>query len=809
MELAFPEKPPQWPDGGRQEVNASGKDVGVDASPLGQGPGRGGRSQSVYGQSSQAIYDWDDGWKSSDFPQPQPVYTGLSFIYDDRLDIFHGPMTIEPPFPKSFFEGTTDMPRRKLILTAAQTGNDQLIDFLISCSLADADQPPLPSENVSFSTPMLAAIGLKNARVIEALLKQKDFNPTRRFCGLTYYEIAEKRRGLAWEDEVRLLKEAFDNASRHQSINSQTKEPITLRLITDRSYSNPPSVSGEDIIEGTDFYNCGWCRYSFSSTEQLHFHRERCFARPFSTIVKLDLTREKIAMHLKLQYVTPYYSILPFSDIKRTRSSSLIKPMQTPLQPTPLVQVRTIRRTLSDPGLSISTNKLRRHFAKLLDRGEIADMNIPCLGLAGNGSDAMDSTSSSTLSTDNNLYRDDGLSRQSVEGQATEILNPPRLFETNSMTDLSSPQTTESSARHASETTTPLTAPSQGDSEISDFSMNDGSEDSHCEEESPFVRRAERRRTSLRDLMDAVYSTYTRVVTPGAMDGGESGPSNASGGESDSTGPSNNYDNYLNTSSVESSPELKPTAKSYDEFLQRELFRRIYRVLENKVDDALDSAEKNVVDGLKSQLEEIIRDVQTQLYEEFQTTFRPGEGQASNENDENASYMPISGMDPTLLLQDMFPLSSSSPPWSALGLEHQQAGPSASIPQLPYELMDISNISFEPLSSPVDANNNHDSSMTSSALFTVKAAHDYTSDYAEDLSFRVGQIITVTNDNEVDWYTGEYLDEFGMKKWGIFPRNLVERYPPPVPPRPTRGYDGNAGPASATFTSTFLPSYTA
>ncbi|KAI1473848.1 hypothetical protein F4774DRAFT_422876 [Daldinia eschscholtzii] len=420
------------------------------------------------------------------------------------------------------------MPRRKFILKAARTGNDQLIDFLTSCSLADADQPPLPTENVSFSTPMLAAIGQDNTRVIEALLKQKDFNPTRRFCDLTYHEIAGRRRGLAWEDEVRLLKEAFDNASRQQSSNPQTKEPVILRLITDRSYSNPPSVSGEDIIDGgpgTDFYNCGWCRYSFSCTEQLNFHRERCFARPFSTTVKPDLTREKIAVHLKLQ------------------SSSLIKPIQTPLQPTPLVQVRTIRRTLSDPGLSISINKPRRHSTKPLDRGEIVDMNIPCLGLAGNGLDAMDLTSSSTLSTDNNLHADGGLSRQSVEGQATEILNPPRLFKTNSMTDLSSPKTTESSVRHASEATTPLTVPSQGDSEISDFSMNDGSEDSHCEEESPFVRRAERRRTSLRDLMDAVYSTYTRVATPGVVDGGESGPSDVPGGESDSTGPSNSRQN--------------------------------------------------------------------------------------------------------------------------------------------------------------------------------------------------------------------------------------------------------------------------
>ncbi|KAI1466592.1 uncharacterized protein F4812DRAFT_460861 [Daldinia caldariorum] len=167
-------------------------------------------------------------------------------------------------------------------------------------------------------------------------------------------------------------------------------------------------------------------------------------------------------------------------------------------------------------------------------------------------------------------------------------------------------------------------------------------------------------------------------------------------------------------------PERKPTAKSYDEFLQRKLYRRIYRVLEKKVDDAL-----------KGQLEGIIRDVQTQLYEEVQTTFRTGEKQGLDGNDENATRMPISGIDLILLLQDACPLNSFSPPWSALSLEH---------------LMDISNISFELLSSPADTVKEHNFSMVVSPLYTVKATHDFTSNYAEDLPFRVGQIIIVTNE---------------------------------------------------------------
>ncbi|KAI1801733.1 hypothetical protein F4811DRAFT_573808 [Daldinia bambusicola] len=425
----------------------------------------------------------------------------------------------------------------------------------------------------------------------------------------------------------------------------------------------------------------------------------------------------------------------------------------------------------------------------------------------------MDSLRSSMLLADDSLRQDQGVTRLSDEGQASEMCHSPNLFKTNSMTDLSSPKMTESSARNVSRATSPLTIPSQGESEVFEFSMNDGSEDSHFEEESSFIQRIERRRILLRTLMDMVYSTCTCAVTSGAMEDGESGSSSAPGGEpsfgsppssqqnkddnfkgkrplprSDSNNeeeedddqqrqkrrksttnndgtdaaerfacpyyqrnrrlhlppncsfkgscygpgfmsvhrvkehlsrahmlppyctrcnatfdsdlslekhtrqdppcqliaklsregigptteklirvrnkeynsktepdrwrhiycilfpadnltdlPSPYYGNYLETNLAGSSPETKPTAKSYDEFLQRELYRRIYRVLENKVDDTLDSAEKSVVDTLKGQLEGIIRDVQTQLYEEFKTTFRTGENQALDGNDENAT----------------------------------------------------------------------------------------------------------------------------------------------------------------------------
>jgi myosin tail region-interacting protein MTI1 len=70
--------------------------------------------------------------------------------------------------------------------------------------------------------------------------------------------------------------------------------------------------------------------------------------------------------------------------------------------------------------------------------------------------------------------------------------------------------------------------------------------------------------------------------------------------------------------------------------------------------------------------------------------------------------------------------------------------------------------------------------------FKVKASYDYNSPHADDLSFAAGQIVTVTEEEDADWYIGEYTDASGDTQSGLFPKNFVERYEPAPPPRPTR-----------------------
>ncbi|KAH7031310.1 uncharacterized protein B0I36DRAFT_363020 [Microdochium trichocladiopsis] len=70
--------------------------------------------------------------------------------------------------------------------------------------------------------------------------------------------------------------------------------------------------------------------------------------------------------------------------------------------------------------------------------------------------------------------------------------------------------------------------------------------------------------------------------------------------------------------------------------------------------------------------------------------------------------------------------------------------------------------------------------------FKVKALFEYASTHEDDLPFAVGQIITVVEVEDADWYVGEYVDDSGTKHEGIFPQNFVEKYEPVAPPRPTR-----------------------
>ena len=70
--------------------------------------------------------------------------------------------------------------------------------------------------------------------------------------------------------------------------------------------------------------------------------------------------------------------------------------------------------------------------------------------------------------------------------------------------------------------------------------------------------------------------------------------------------------------------------------------------------------------------------------------------------------------------------------------------------------------------------------------FKVKAAYDYSSAHEDDLNFAEGQIITVTEIEDDDWYVGQYFDASGTSHSGLFPKNFVERYEPAPPPRPSR-----------------------
>lgn len=70
--------------------------------------------------------------------------------------------------------------------------------------------------------------------------------------------------------------------------------------------------------------------------------------------------------------------------------------------------------------------------------------------------------------------------------------------------------------------------------------------------------------------------------------------------------------------------------------------------------------------------------------------------------------------------------------------------------------------------------------------FKVKGVYEYISAEEDDLNFSQGQIVTVTEVVDDDWYMGEYVDASGGKHEGMFPKNFVEKYEPPVPSRPTR-----------------------
>ncbi|KAH6654444.1 hypothetical protein BKA67DRAFT_565183 [Truncatella angustata] len=75
------------------------------------------------------------------------------------------------------------------------------MELLLCLSGVNPEPAPVPSLPSERTTPILAAIGQENIKVIELLVEQSGFDLTRCFRGDTYYEIARGRRGPMWEEE--------------------------------------------------------------------------------------------------------------------------------------------------------------------------------------------------------------------------------------------------------------------------------------------------------------------------------------------------------------------------------------------------------------------------------------------------------------------------------------------------------------------------------------------------------------------------------------------------------------------------------
>ncbi|EOO02857.1 putative ankyrin repeat protein [Phaeoacremonium minimum UCRPA7] len=140
------------------------------------------------------------------------------------------------------------------MVAAARGGHDIVMQLLLALGSANPDPGPVTSLPPEYATPMLAAIGQENIKVIRLLLDQGSFDPTRKFKGQTYHEIARKRQGTYWKEEEQMLKDAYDQDppsprdSRHEDpqerLKSEKYHDRTKALKRDESRDRL-SVSGE------------------------------------------------------------------------------------------------------------------------------------------------------------------------------------------------------------------------------------------------------------------------------------------------------------------------------------------------------------------------------------------------------------------------------------------------------------------------------------------------------------------------------------------------------------------------------------
>lgn len=143
-------------------------------------------------------------------------------------------------------------------VAASRGGHYDILSILLASGLKPDPDPSKHSE-----TPMLVAIGRGHLKIVRLLLEQDNFNPTRRNRdGKTYWEISEERRGPKWEQEVDILKQAYDAYSTtRKSPKRVKKEPpnpaarikrkSSPSVRRDRSSSPRPDRKPTSLVKST------------------------------------------------------------------------------------------------------------------------------------------------------------------------------------------------------------------------------------------------------------------------------------------------------------------------------------------------------------------------------------------------------------------------------------------------------------------------------------------------------------------------------------------------------------------------------
>ncbi|KAH0491697.1 hypothetical protein TgHK011_003113 [Trichoderma gracile] len=184
-------------------------------------------------------------------------------------------------------------------VAAARQGHDLVLQLLLGLGGASLDPAPVETLPADMATPMLAAIGQKNIKVIELILEQAHFNPTRTFKGETYYEIARRRQGPNWEQEENILRKAYNEYRRthdaHVNEDLQRKDLGTNASFKPEAPSfteNPTSQSELETHQTIQRpYTCSICHMSFHKeadcdrhTKVLHIEKAKDYHDFLATV---------------------------------------------------------------------------------------------------------------------------------------------------------------------------------------------------------------------------------------------------------------------------------------------------------------------------------------------------------------------------------------------------------------------------------------------------------------------------------------------------------------------------------------------